>query len=209
MNELLRGATIVSLLLATACGGGGGDRPASPIPLGWRGIATEADRERVRTWRDAWMQGLAKVTTPADRARVAAGGVLFQPDAALIPPAPPPGDYRCRVTKLGAKIAGGMDYVAYPAFTCRIALEGDVLSFAKIDGSQRPVGLLLPDDGGRLVFLGTMILGDERHALDYGRDPERDMVGLFERVGPRRWRLVMPFPRWESTVDVMELVPAG
>jgi hypothetical protein len=34
-------------------------------------------------------------------------------------------------------------------------------------------------------------------------------VGLFERVGPQRWRLVMPYPRWESTIDVMELVPAG
>ena len=211
MRSVLGGAAIASLLLLAACGGGdGGGRPARPAPpiANWRSIATDADRDRVRTWRDAWMQGLAKVTAPADRARVAAEGALLQPDAAMSAPAPPPGDYRCRVTKLGAKAAGGMDYVAYPAFKCRIALEGDVLSFAKLDGSQRPVGLLLPDDGGRLVFLGTMIFGDETRALDYGRDPERDVVGLLERVGPRRWRLVMPFPRWESTVDVMELVPA-
>ena len=40
-----------------------------------------------------------------------------------------------------------------------------------------------------MVFLGTMMLGDETRALDYGRDPVRDVAGLLERVGPRRWRL--------------------
>ena len=204
-----KAAAAGSLLMLAACGAG--DRPAqaSPSINNWRSIATDADRTRVRTWRDAWIQALAKVTAPADRAKLAAEGALLQPDAALSTPTPPPGDYRCRVVKLGAQGAGGMNYVDYPAFTCRIALERDVLSFAKLDGSQRQAGLLFPDDGGRLVFLGTMTLGDERRALDYGRDPERDVVGLLERVGPRRWRLVMPFPRWETTIDVMELVPAG
>jgi hypothetical protein len=32
--------------------------------------------------------------------------------------------------------------------------------------------------------------------------------GVVERVGPARWRLVLPWPRWESNLDVMELVPA-
>ncbi len=212
MKCVLAGAALASLLLLPACAGGDDapDTPRAAAPAaGWRTIATDADRDRIRTWRDAWVQGLAKVTAPADRAQVAAAGALLQPDAALPDPAPPPGDYRCRVTKLGAKGAGGMDYVAYPAFTCRIAREGDVLSLAKLDGSQRPVGLLFPDDGGRLIFLGTMTLGDERRALDYGRDPERDVAAVLERIGAKRWRLVTPFPRWESTVDVMELVPAG
>jgi hypothetical protein len=207
MGSMLNGAALASLLLVAACGGD--DRPAQPQPIAnWRSIATQADRERVRTWRDAWVQALAKVRAPGDRAKVAAEGALLQPDAAQAPATPPPGDYRCRVTKLGAKGAGGMDYVAFPPFTCRIALERDVLSFAKVDGSQRPVGLLFPDDARRLIFLGTVMLGDESRALDYGRDPERDVVGLLERIGSRRWRLVMPFPHWESTIDVMELVPA-
>ena len=203
-------AAVASLLALPACGGGRdrAERPAPPL-ASWRTIATEADRDRLRMWRDAWTQGLAKVTASDDRARIFAEGRLLQPDAAQMQPAPPPGDYRCRTIKLGAKEPGGMNYVAYPSFTCRIVLERDVLSFAKLDGSQRPIGLLFPDDGGRLIFLGTMILGDEQRALDYGRDPVRDVAGVLERIGPKRWRLVMPFPRWESTVDVMELVPVG
>ncbi|MET0270813.1 MAG: DUF4893 domain-containing protein [Sphingomonas sp.] len=174
----------------------------------WREIATSADRDRVRNWRTAWTQALARVTAPADRAAVAREGVLLRPDAAIADPAPPAGDYRCRMTKLGAQGAGGLDYVAYAPFRCRIAREGDLLSFAKLTGSQRPAGLLFPDDGGRLVLLGSMILGDEQRPLDYGRDAERDVLGLLERIGPQRWRLVLPFPRWESTLDVIELVPA-
>jgi hypothetical protein len=34
------------------------------------------------------------------------------------------------------------------------------------------------------------------------------MAGLVERIGARRWRLVLPYPRFESTLDVIEIVPA-
>jgi hypothetical protein len=69
--------------------------------------------------------------------------------------------------------------------------------------------MLLPGDANRMIFLGTMMLGDETSALEYGRDAERDMAGALERVGPRRWRLVIPWPRWESMLDVIELTPKG
>jgi hypothetical protein len=97
--------------------------------------------------------------------------------------------------------------VSYPPFTCRIGTGQGVLSFTKLDGSQRPVGRLFSNDDRRMIFLGTMARGDERGALDYGADAERDMAGALERIGPRRWRLVLPWPRWESTLDVIELVP--
>ncbi len=54
-----------------------------------------------------------------------------------------------------------------------------------------------------------MMLSDERKAQQYGDDPERDMIGALERVGPARWRLVLPYPHWESLLDVVELVPVG
>jgi hypothetical protein len=60
----------------------------------------------------------------------------------------------------------------------------------------------------RGVFLGTMMIGDETTALDYGRDADRDMAGLIERVGDSRWRIVLPYPRFESMLDVVEIVPA-
>ena len=32
--------------------------------------------------------------------------------------------------------------------------------------------------------------------------------GILERIGPERWRLVLPRPRWEATLTVVELRPA-
>ena len=51
-------------------------------------------------------------------------GPLLDPDAALASPAIPDGRYRCRVTKLGARSEGLLDYIAYPAFTCVIGRDG-------------------------------------------------------------------------------------
>lgn len=204
------------LPLAIAACGGGRDRTevrsaaARPAPAAadWRVVATDADRDRIRRWRDAWMAALPAARR-ANPAEVTAQGALFDPDRALADPAPPPGRYRCRVFKLGAAGAGGLAYVAYPYFDCRVGDEGELLSLFKETGSQRPVGLLFPDSPTRRVFLGTLVLGDESRALDYGQDADRDMAGVIERVGDRRWRLTLPWPRFESQLDVVELVPAG
>jgi hypothetical protein len=53
------------------------------------------------------------------------------------------------------------------------------------------------------------MLGDEGRAMEYGVDPGRDVAGFVERIGPKRWRLIMPDPHFESKIDVMELVPTG
>jgi hypothetical protein len=135
--------------------------------------------------------------------------VLLEPDAALGGGPIPNGDYRCRVIKIGAKTTGMLNYVSYPAFNCRITLVGAVQDFAKLTGSQRQVGSLFPGDALRQVFLGTIVLGDEQRALQYGRDTERDVAGYVERIGPNRWRLIMPRPHFESQMDVMELVPSS
>jgi len=34
------------------------------------------------------------------------------------------------------------------------------------------------------------------------------VAGWVERVAGRRWRVVMPYPAFESVLDVLELVPA-
>jgi hypothetical protein len=52
-----------------------------------------------------------------------------------------------------------------------------------------------------------LVLGDESRALQYGQDQTRDIAGYMERIGPARWRLIMPKPNFESQLDVMELVP--
>lgn len=176
-------------------------------PQQWRSVATAADRERLRDWRKAFTTALERARAAGHGAAIARESALLVPDAALGGVPIPNGDYRCRVIKLGAKTPGLLDYIAYPAFRCRITAQGGVQRFAKLGGSQRPVGTILPGDALRQMFLGTLVLGDETGALPYGRDAERDLAALVEKVGPARWRMVFPYPAFESLTDVIELVP--
>ena len=173
----------------------------------WRAVATKVDRDRLQHWRDAWVEALAQANR-SNAAAITAGGALFDPDTALPGAQPPAGDYACRTFKLGRNPRGGMlDFVEYPAFRCRISESDGRLRFTKLTGSQRPAGNLFADNGRRMIFLGTLMLGDETRALRYGRDEERDMIGMIERVGESRWRLVLPRPHYESLLDVIELTP--
>jgi Domain of unknown function (DUF4893) len=173
----------------------------------WRMAATSADRERLREWRSAFVEGLAEARGAGHGAEIAREGSLLDPDAALGGGPIPNGSYRCRVVKLGSKTGGTLAFVAYTAFSCRIRQERDLQGFAKMTGSQRPIGLIFPGDALRQVFLGTLVLGDETRALQYGFDPDRDVAAYVERIGERRWRMVLPRPAFESDLDVMELIP--
>ena len=180
---------------------------AAPPSVDWRRVATPADRERLRAWRQAWDLALPKARA-ADAKAIAGDETLFDPDRALAAGTIPPGNYRCRTYKLGGLGTAMRDFTAYAWFDCRVDDEGDVLSFYKRTGSQRPTGLLFRDSEARMIFLGTLVLGDENSPLRYGTDATRDMVGYLDRIGEKRWRLVFPSPRFESQLDVMELVPA-
>jgi hypothetical protein len=174
----------------------------------WREVATADDRSRLRDWRKTFTGALGAARIAGHSAEIAREGPLLDPDSALGGGPIPNGIYRCRVIKLGAKAAGMLDYVTYPPFTCEVRAEHGLQAFAKLNGSQRPVGLIFPGDAMRQVFLGTLVLGDERRALQYGQDETRDVAGFIERIGANRWRLVMPRPHFESQLDVMELVPS-
>ncbi|WP_375403108.1 DUF4893 domain-containing protein [uncultured Sphingomonas sp.] len=171
---------------------------------GWREVATADDRRRLRGWRAAWMSALPAARAGGGATAIAADPMLFDPDRALRSPVPPAGAYRCRKFRLGAQSAGAPGFVAYDRARCRIGEDG---RFAKIAGAQRPVGEIHLETAGRAVFLGTMVLGDERRAMRYGRDAARDMAGWVERIGETRWRIVLPYPRFESVLDVVELTP--
>ena len=207
----MRSAVLAAFLLGlTGCGGFGQPPAVVPKPaLDWRAVATDSDRERLREWRTAFVDSLRAARTAGHSADIEREGALLEPDAALGGGPIPNGNYRCRVTKLGAKVNGLLDYVSYPSFQCRITQAGQVQDFTKLTGSQRQIGSIFPGDPLRQVFLGTLVLGDESRALQYGRDTERDVAGYVERIGPNRWRLIMPRPHFESVMDVMELVPAG
>ncbi len=173
----------------------------------WRAVATENDRERLREWRAAFTRALGQTRSGGHAADIDREGKLLEPDAALGPVPIPNGNYKCRVIKVGAKSEGMLNYTAYPAFNCRIQQEKELQSLYKLTGSQRHIGLLFPADALRQVFLGTLVLGDETRAMKYGTDADRDLAGWVERIGDNRWRLILPYPHYESTLDVIELVP--
>jgi hypothetical protein len=175
----------------------------------WHQVATEADRNRLRDWRKSFADALTSARAAGHGAEIEKEGALLDPDAALGGTPIPNGMYACRVIKLGAKSQGMLDFVSYPPFVCRIRQERDLQGFAKMTGSQRPVGLIFAGDAIRQVFLGTLALGDEREAMQYGQDKSRDIAGYVERIGPNRWRLIMPAPAFESKLDVIELVPVS
>lgn len=172
----------------------------------WRKVATRQDRERLRNWRDAWMQALGTVrATPDGSASLAADPELFNPDRVMEGAALKPGVYRCRMHRLGG-IGPHARPVLRGAWTgCRVDEDGIVRHFVT-DGEQRTSGNLFDSTDSRTVFLGTLALGDEDRPMRYGRDARRDMAGLVERIGPVRWRLVLPYPGFQSTLDVMEIV---
>lgn len=200
-------ALLLPLLLA-ACATQQSAVPVQPS-IAWRAAATSDDRERLREWHATFRRAVLAANRSGRDEEVAREGALLQPDAAIVSGGPiPNGDYRCRVIKLGAKSEGLLDFVAYPYFRCRVGQSGRLQSFAKLTGSQRYVGRIYPGDALRQVFLGTLVLGDERQAMAYGIDRERDVAGYIERIGPERWRMVMPRPHFESQTDVLELVPA-
>jgi len=203
---------ILALSALAAAGCGVVKHSSGLIPrttTAYRDVISEDDHIRLRDWRQAFVAGLDAARESGHSAEIAREGALLDPEAALASPAIPNGMYRCRVIKLGAKDTGNLDYVSYPGFTCRVRPEESLQRLGKLSGSQRYVGVIFPGDAVRNVFLGTLAFSDEARALQYGQDLDRDVAGYVERIGPNRWRLVMPQPHFESMVDVMELVPEG
>ena len=187
------------------------ERPAAPTGVDdWREVASPEDASRLGRLDQAWRLARAEAEEKGFAAEVEALGPLVDPNAGLAGRLQPaPGTYRCRTVKLGSSTPEGRGFLEYPWFRCTIGLTpGGDLVLTKADGSQRTRGLLYPDTDRRLVFIGAQAWGaDETGWPAYGQMPERDQIGVFERFGPDRWRLVIPWPRVESKLEILELVP--
>jgi hypothetical protein len=173
----------------------------------WKTVATAADQARIDRLGLAWQGAIAdaKKTNPGDLARA---GKLLLPRSSLPRPAPTPGSYNCRMLALGKATPKGKAYESFKPFYCYVEVEDDQLTIVKQTGSQRPAGRLWEDDDPRrLVFLGSLALGNEDQPLAYGEDPKRDMAGVLERIGAFRWRLVIPWPQGTAKLQVFELTP--
>ena len=173
----------------------------------WKAVATDADEDRLARLGLAWQEALAdaKKSDPGDVARE---DKLLLPRSALPMPAPTPGSYNCRMIALGRVTAKDKPYESFRPFFCYVQVEDGQLTIVKQTGSQRPAGRLWEDDEAtRMIFLGSLALRDEEAPLAYGDDPKRNMAGVFERIAPFKWRLVIPWPQSTSKLDVFELTP--
>lgn len=171
----------------------------------WRDDANREDARRLERLDQAWAEALRQARSAGHGRDLRRLGALADPRAALSRPEPSPGAWRCRTIKLGSPDRRGLAYVAYGWFRCRVTLTpGGDLILEKTTGSQRPAGNLYPQSRTRLVFLGAVAWAEEGRGA-YGRDPERDQIGAFERIGPQRYRLALPYPKQESVLDLIEL----
>ncbi len=207
------------LLAASGCAGlegGRGDRPTASVSVEpetnadvWRGVATEADEARLGRLGLAWQEALADARRRFRR-DIEAEGALLDPRGALPRPHPTPGSYNCRLVRLGSTRPSAPAFEKFKPFFCYVEVEDDLLTIVKQTGSERPAGRLWDDDRkDRLIFLGSLALGSEDQPRAYGEDPKRDMAGVLERIGPFRWRLVIPWPQGTSKLDVFELTPVA
>jgi hypothetical protein len=175
-------------------------------PVGWQRLISQHDKTRLREWRTSWTTALAQARAAGFAAQVDAEGALLQPDAALDHPSPPDGHYRCRLLKIGRSLVNpSPGFLALPSAACTV-MDGrlDVT-----EGLQRPGGELYAYDPMRMLLLGGLAVGDEQGMVRYGRDGQRDLMGLLTRIGPARWRVAFPEPTWQSKLDVLELIPAS
>jgi len=206
---------LLGLLLVSGC-----QRLPRPVPAGtavvavetraatWTTVASQPDQVRISRLGVAWSTGLSEARARGFGSAIRAEGKLLEPRAGLSRPAPTPGSYRCRMVSLGRSASKGPAFERFKPFFCYVDLEGDLFTIVKQTGTQRPAGRLWEDDvPTRMIFLGSLALGDNAEAVGYGDDPKRDMAGVFERIAPFRWRLVIPFPLDGSRINVFELVP--
>ena len=180
----------------------GGPSPVAPA-ADWRAVATASDRERLRDWRTAFTKALEQARKAGHAAEIEREGALLEPDAALGPAPIPNGDYKCRVIKVGAKSEGLLDYIAYPAFDCRIAQQQRLQSFTKLTGSQKTKGRFFTDSDFRQTYLGTFAVNDDPFPT-YGKGAETDQTGYAFLMSPTSWRIEFPAPYYESKLDILE-----
>ena len=169
-GRILSGA----LLLAVAGVAGGCQPKPKPRPAGATvEVGPPLKAERVEGGRDRRRRGPdrparprlagalaeARKTNPNDVRRE---GELLMPRSALPRPTPTPGSYNCRLIKLGKAGAKGRTFESFKPFFCYVEVENDLLTIVKQTGSQRPAGRLWEDDDAkRMIFLGSLALGDE------------------------------------------------
>jgi hypothetical protein len=198
-----------------------GPLDAAKSARNWQESATGADRKRLARLWEAWTSALVDIAANGETPALTAVGPVAVPDAGTMHangadreaspakgPLPGPGIYMCRTIRLGQqddKAVASRVQVG-ESHLCRVEALGGGLWFEEDRGSNRLGGHLYAD-GDRMVFLGATALRGEMGVMPYGADPERNAIGALQALGPAQWRLELPWPTWQSTLDLVELTP--
>lgn len=179
---------------------------STPVFAGWRDTASPADVERI--------EQLPQIRAAAiDDARHGQGNGdgnvlsrVMEPEGRAIPREALIGDWRCRQIKLGG-MTPAMVYDQW--FNCNVRPFRGGLLLQKMDGSQRFVGMLFPENGA-WVYLGASSASGEAWHNYSGASPALgaqitpdDQIGLLTGIGDNHLRLEMPAVQ-ESLLDVVE-----
>ena len=201
-------ALALALVPLAGCQTAGPTRPPVRVevqqePRAWQRTIAPEHLSLVEGIDRGWADALEAARTAGFARRIRSEGALLEPSAAKNWATPSPGSYRCRRVRLGAQ-GRERGFAASGPFFCHVGDEGDQLSLTQQTGPERPGGYLWDDGPQRMVFIGAISRGREDVPPAYGAAPERDVVGLFERIGPFRFRLVVP--RRSGGIDVVELI---
>lgn len=186
-------------LVAAAAPAAARERPAA-----WRTVIRADDRRRLANLWQAWTRSLYEARAAHGQPVLDGLGGVVMPLPETSAALPLPGAYRCRTVKLGGS-KGSAAVSAGPFGPCTIGAGEGLLHFDAATSGRRIRGALYPD-GDRMVFLGSVGLQQEMGVMAYGADRDRDQVGVLRTIGDQHWRIELPWPKWESNLDLIEIV---
>ena len=179
---------------------------ATPAFAGWRDTASPADIERIEQLPQIRAAAIQDAQRGAGRGDWRALPRVMEPEGRAIPAQALLGNWRCREMKLG----GMNSYMVYDQwFSCNVRPFRGGLLLQKMDGSQRFVGFLFPENGAWVYLGSSSARGEPWHnysgaspALGAQVTPD-DQIGLLTGIGDNHLRLEIPAIQ-ESLLDVVE-----
>ncbi len=179
---------------------------STPVFAGWRDEASPADVERIQQLPQIRQAALDDAQHGQGRGDWHVIPRVMQPEGRAIPAQALIGNWRCRQIKLGRMTS----YMVYDQwFSCNVRPFRGGLLLQKMNGSQRFVGFLFPENGA-WVYLGASSARGEPYHNYSGASPALgaqvtpdDQIGLLTGIGDNHLRLEIPAIQ-ESLLDVVE-----
>lgn len=216
VGETVAWASFVDPLVALSIARQLRENPAAAQPEPWRRVATEADQAKIDKLIDIWLPAIRGGPRRGGRGlarAVDALGTLVFPDMGLPPESPPAGYYQCRTVTFAEinERPTSDPKIENPRFeACRVSTSsGGKLRIDWIDRAEGIGGHTFRSGGSRLILLGTR--GSSRTDLSetYRAGRSGNVAGLFQQMASGRYRLVMPRPRPEVRLEIIEFSALG